>query len=69
MTSLPLAPQGVKCGTGTADNRSNKANLPPRVRIPEDKTSDIEGERGQIEYEMAAAVSDIEAIDPRNSKR
>lgn len=38
------------------------SNLPPRVRIPEDNASDIEGERSQIKYEMAAA-------DPRNSKK
>ena len=38
------------------------SNLPPRVRIPEDNASDIEGERSLIKYEMAAA-------DPRNSKK
>jgi hypothetical protein len=60
--------QDIQKGLGTADNRPNKPDLPAGIQIPESENLLIEGENneGQIEYGMAAAISEAEAIDPQS---
>ena len=56
----------IQSGIGTADNRPSKSNLPAGIQISE-QIAQIEGETedtGQTKLVMAAAVSEIEAIDP-----
>ena len=58
----------IQSGVGTADGRPGKTNLPHGMRISE-PISEIEGETrddGQIEHAMAAAISEVEAIDPQS---
>ena len=58
----------IQNGIGTADGRPGKSNLPQGIQIPESRMQ-IEGEQEntrQIEHAMAAAVSEIEAIDPQS---
>ena len=56
----------IQSGIGTADNRPGRSNLPAGIQISEQITH-IEGETedtDQTELAMAAAISEIEAIDP-----
>jgi hypothetical protein len=53
-------------GIGTADHWPSKSNIPPGLQIP-DPIVPVEGETediGQIEHAMAAAISEIKAIEP-----
>ena len=54
----------IQTGIGTVDGR--KAKLPTRMQINKLTTEDEEeaGDNTQIEHAMAAAVFEIEAIDP-----
>ena len=57
----------IQSGIGTTDGRPGKSNLPPGIQISE-PISEIEGEtedNGQMEHAMAAAISEIEAMDPQ----
>ena len=57
----------IESGEGTADNRPSKADLPKGIQI-ESEIQEIEGEpeeRGSVEYAMAAAIAEAEAMDPK----
>ena len=56
----------IQSGIGTAEGRPGKTDLPTGIQIA-DPMAQIEGEtkpEHQIEHAMAAAISEIEAIDP-----
>ena len=60
----------IQSGIGTADNRPEKPNLPAGIQISE-PILDIEGEKeddSQLEHAMAAAISEIKAINPQSLK-
>ena len=58
----------IQSGIGTIDGRPVKSSLPSGIRISE-LISEIEGETEDdchFEHAMAAAISEIEAIDPQS---
>ena len=56
----------IQNGVGSADNQASRPDFPPGMQIPQDKVSQIEGEiENQIEYGMAAVISEAEAMDPQ----
>ena len=62
--------QEIQEGIGAADNRISMPKCPAGMQIPKPKNLPAKNQNDddQIEHAMAAAVSEIEAIDPRGSE-